>query len=193
MGLFDFSFRFDFWFDGLPASPRDDGSVRACVLRTGRGERALVQSITVSPTSGVHGDSWINHPHSAPGNQVALINWHVIQSLAKGDAQRAAMSGDNLQVDLDLSEDNLPVGTRLFVGTAILRVSELDHRPCLAFFQRFGAAGAKKVARANRRGLRGRGLLCSVEKAGEIRVGDSLRAERPVVPMLARAAASPGH
>ena len=193
MGLFDLSFRFDFWFDALPASPQEDGSVRACVLRTGRGQRARVKSIEVSPKAGVHGDSWIDHPHSAPGNQVALINWHVIQSLANGDAERAALSGDNLQVDLDLSEANLPVGTKLYAGTSILRGSELNHRPCLAFFQRFGAAGAKKVARANRRGLRGRGVLCSVEQAGVIRVGDRLRAERPVIPILVSATASPGH
>ncbi len=193
MGLFDLSFRFDFWFDSLPTSPANEGRVRACVLRTGPGRRERVERLEVSPQRAVHGDSWSTHPHAAPGNQVALINWHVVQSLAGDDAELAALSGDNLQVDLDLSEANLPVGTLLYVGTAQLLVSELVHRPCLSFVQRFGPLAAKKVARANRRGLRGRGVLCSVERAGVIQVGDAVRPERPVLPRVSARAVASGH
>ena len=89
------------------------------------------------------------------------------------------LSGDNLEVDLDLTEANLPVGTRLTIGSAQLEVSADPHRPCKKFHERYGASAVKKVARANKRGRRGRGLLASVLSAGEIRAGDVIRVERP--------------
>ncbi len=89
-----------------------------------------------------------------------------------------ALSGDNFQVDLDLSEENLPVGTELELGSAVLRVSALPHRPCLKFVKRFGLLAAKRIARANRIGLRGRGLLCEVLAAGAVRTGDEIVVRR---------------
>jgi hypothetical protein len=61
----------------------------------------------------------------------------------------------------------------------VLRVSPLAHRPCIKFVRRFGARAAKRVARANRRGLRGRGVLCTIERGGGVAVGDTIRVERP--------------
>ena len=177
MGL-DFSFRFDRWFDALPASPRDVGRVVRCVLRTGPGMRATPERVEVAPGEGVRGDAWKTHELSEPGNEVALVNAHVIASLAGGDAAQTALSGDNLQVDLDLSEENLPPGTRLAIGDAVLVVSPTPHRPCEKFVHRFGATAAKRVARANRRGRRGRGVLCTVERGGSIAVGDEIRVRR---------------
>jgi MOSC domain-containing protein YiiM len=191
--VLDFSFRFDPWFDGLPASPKQGGTVRRCVIRTGRGQRSLEPSVELSPERGVHGDSWIHHPHAAPGNQVALINVHLIDALAGGSAEKAALAGDNLHVDLDLSEANLPVGTRLKIGTTVLVVSGMLHRPCRSFIERFGAVAAKKVARATRRGLRGRGVLCSIERGGVVQVGDAIGVERPVMRQALHEQPSPGH
>ena len=176
----DLSFRFDRWFDRLPRSPRDTGRVERCVLRTGPGRRETPEALQVVAGKGVVGDTWGAHEWDADGNQVALINIHVIRSLCDGDADRTALSGDNLQVDLDLSEENLPVGTRLAIGAeVVLVVSPVLHRPCRHFHERFGASGAKKVARANRRGLRGRGVLCSVERGGRLHVGDEIAVLRP--------------
>jgi MOSC domain-containing protein YiiM len=176
----DLSWRFDGWIDALPHSPRDSGRVERCVVRTGPGQRALPDAIELIAGAGVQGDSWSKHPHAQEGNQVALINVHLVRALSDGDAQRSALSGDNLQVDLDLSEENLPVGTRLAIGAqTVLVVSAMPHRPCRHFHERFGASAAKKVARANKRGLRGRGVLCSVERGGTIRIGDPIRVERP--------------
>jgi MOSC domain-containing protein YiiM len=103
---------------------------------------------------------------------------HVLRSLCDGDPERMALSGDNLQVDLDLSERNLPVGTRLMIGDALLEISPEPHRPCRSFHGRFGATGAKKVARANKTGHRGRGVLCRVLRAGTIIVGDRIELDR---------------
>jgi MOSC domain-containing protein YiiM len=104
---------------------------------------------------------------------------HVIDSLCDGDAQRAALCGDNLHVDLDLCEANLPAGTTLTIGDVVLEVSNDPHRPCKQFVARFGATGAKKVARANRVGRRGRGLLARVVSGGTIRAGDTIHVKRP--------------
>jgi len=177
---FDLSWRFDRWFDHLPRSPRDTGRVERCVVRTGPGRRDAPEQIELAPGRGVAGDTWPVHAHSVPESEVSLVNVHVIRSLCEGDEQRTPLSGDNLQVDLDLSEENLPAGTRLAVGEqVVLLVSPFPHRPCRSFVGRFGATAAKKVARANRRGLRGRGVLCTVERGGTVRRGDPIRVERP--------------
>jgi MOSC domain-containing protein YiiM len=179
----DLSWRFDGWIDGLPKSPRDTGWVERCVVRTGPGQRSLPGEIELVPGRGVQGDAWGKDKDATPDNQVALINFHLVQALSEGDAQRSALSGDNLQVDLDLSEANLPVGTRLSIGAqTVLVVSPAPHRPCRHFHERYGATAAKRVARANRRGLRGRGVLCTIERGGTIRVGDPIRVERPSSP-----------
>lgn len=175
----DFTFRFDRWFEKLAPSPRDTGRVEHCVVRPKNGERLMPAQIRVSPDAGIEGDRWITDEHRGPGNQVSLINVHVLRSLAGGDAARMALSGDNLIVDLDLSEANLPVGTRLSIGRALLEISPDSHRPCHLFHARFGAEGAKKVRRANRVGRRGRGVLARIVREGTIAIGDAILVERP--------------
>lgn len=178
----DLSFRHDLWWRRLPASPDDGGAVARIVQRprgAAPGARAILARARVTPEDGLVGDRWVDAPERSLDNQVSLVNSRVALALAAGDAQRAAETGDNLHVDLCLAEENLPVGTRLHVGGAVLEVSPQPHRPCRKFHQRFGATAAQRVARANRRGLRGRGLLCRVVQAGEISLGDAIRVERP--------------
>ena len=177
----DFSWRFDLWFARLTPSPKNEGCVEGLVVRPSgapHGTRVRPEEVELSPEEGVVGDSWRTHPDHSANNQVSLINIHVLDSLAGSDPERRALSGDNLQVDLDLSEENLPVGTRLSIGEAMLEISPKPHRPCRHFVARFGATAAKKVARAGRLGRRGRGVLCRVVEGGRIRVGDKIRVER---------------
>lgn len=172
--MIDLSWRFDAWFNALPRSPKERGSVHALVLRTGPGQRATPEQVELVAGGGVVGDAWKTHAHSEPGNEVALMNVHVLRAVCEGDESRMALAGDNLLVDLDLSEANLPPGTLLEIGSAVLRISESPHRPCKKFVERFGATAAKRVARANRIGRRGRGVLCTVERAGCVRRGDAI-------------------
>lgn len=150
-----------------------------CVVRPSAGVRRAQDAIELTIEAGVVGDRWSTDPHGRPGNQVSLINVHVIDSLSDGDAERARTSGDNLHVDLDLTEANLPVGTTLTIGEVVLEVSSEPHRPCKLFHQRFGATGVKKVARANRMARRGRGVLTRVAHGGTIKVGDVIYVKRP--------------
>lgn len=187
----DLSFRFDLWWFGLRRSPREKGHVVALVIRPAMGERKELDAIEVNPEQGVVGDRWSADPDTMRGSQVSLINTHVIRSLARGHAPAAA-AGDNLEVDLCLSEENLPPGTRLEIGDAVLEVSREPHRPCAKFVERYGPTAAKKVARANRCGRRGRGLMTSVLRAGVIRVGDPIVVRRLIETPERAEATAPG-
>ncbi len=177
----DLTFRFDLWYLGLTASPKDVGSLRGIVIRPpelGSGGRKILESAELTPEVGLVGDRWATDEKALGQDQVSLINIHVLESLAGKDPEKKAQSGDNLHVDLDLSEENLPVGTRLEVGSVVLEVSPQPHTPCLLFHERFGPSGVKKVTRANKKGRRGRGVLCMVVQRGELRVGDEVRVIR---------------
>ena len=173
----DLSFRHDLWWALLPRSPRDGGRVELCVVRPAHGERQIVESLQLTPGRGATGDHWHEDPERSPGSEVALINAHVARAVAR-DRDHPGHTGDNLHVDLDLSELNLPVGTRLALGDVVLEVSADIHRPCKSFHDRFGKLAAQRVARANRRGLRGRGVLCRVVAGGAITVGMPIRVLR---------------
>lgn len=147
-------------------------------MRPVHGERRLVETLEVSPGIGAVGDHWSTDRVRSPGAELALINAHVARSVAR-DRDHPGHTGDNLHVDLELSEENLPVGTRLELGDVILEVSKDVHRPCKSFHERFGKAAAQRVARANRRGLRGRGVLCRVVRGGHITVGAEIVVTRP--------------
>jgi MOSC domain-containing protein YiiM len=181
----DLSFRHDFWLRRLPSSPKTLGRVERIVVRPRKGERTEPESVEVSPERGVHGDRWESDPHRRPGNQVSLMNVHVLHALIDGDARRFAPAGDNLVVDLDLSEANLPVGSLLTIDAVVLEVTPDPHRPCASFLERYGALAAKRVARGNRIGLRTRGVLACVVVGGTIRIGSAVHARRPGAACLA--------
>ena len=174
----DLSFRHDLWWSLLPRSPRDRGVVRGLVLRPPGepGRRRVVDELELDRERGVVGDKWSLEAEPLREAQVALINVQVLRRLARIAAPE--LTGDNLHVDLDLSEANLPPGTGLRIGDARLEVGRLPHRPCASLVERFGELAVKRIARANRRGLRGRGVLCSVSEPGRVRVGDAIVVER---------------
>jgi len=169
---------FEAWLEALPASPKDRGRVVRCVRRPRPGARELALAVEVDTVGGVVGDYW--KPRDASDlRQVSLINTHVLASFAGTDPERAALSGDNLEVDLDLSLANLPPGTRLAAGSALLAVLDRTYDPCGSFARRFGQEAKRLALAAMERGLRGRGVLCSVVRAGTIRAGDPIDVRRP--------------
>ena len=167
------------WHDSLTASPKDSGSVVHCVTRPADGERALPESLDISVESGIEGDLWNAKKDPERKAQVSLMNIHVVRSVAASeDPERLALSGDNLLVDLDVGTENLPVGTALEVGDLRMVVTDQPHLPCKLFRGRYGDDAVTCIAWSVKQGHRGRGVMCRVEAAGTVRVGDTIRVSR---------------
>ncbi len=92
-----------------------------------------------------------------------------------GPVHRWPLAGDQLYVDFDLSEDNLPAGTRLAVGEALIEVTAIPHTGCAKFIDRYGLAAQRWVNSQTGRRLRLRGINTRVVKPGTIRVGDRVK------------------
>ncbi|HEX2478253.1 MAG TPA: MOSC domain-containing protein [Geminicoccaceae bacterium] len=170
--------------NGLPEilrSPTDRGVLRAIVIRPETDARASLPQCELTPEGGVHGDNWAKgcwmslpdgRPH--PDVQVTLMNARAIALIARDEA-RWPLAGDNLFVDLDLSDDNLPPGTRLAVGSTLLEITEVPHKGCKKFAARFGADATRFVN--SREGLRLhlRGIYARIVERGVVAVGDPIQ------------------
>ena len=106
--------------------------------------------------------------------QLTVMSTRVIDLLT-GDRTAWPLAGDQLYVDMDLSLENLPAGTRLAVGEAIVEVSAQPHTGCDKFVARFGLDAMKFVNSPLGRRLNLRGINAVVIQEGDIRVGDIVR------------------
>ena len=156
----------------LPAAPSDQGRVVVMVARREGGVRATPQSAELTAAGGMPGDAWSRKTPEKVEAQLAVIEGRVAQLIANG--QPLSLSGDNLVLDLDLSADNLPVGSRLAAGKLLLEVTPKPHNGCRKFRARFGADALRFVARPETRHLNLRGIYLRVIEAGTLRVGDTL-------------------
>jgi MOSC domain-containing protein YiiM len=159
-------------------SPADKGVLKAIVIRPATEERASLTECEISPELGVHGDNWAKgcwmslpdgRPH--PAVQIAIMNARTIDLIAQ-DEDRWSLAGDNLYVDLDLSNENLPCGQQLCVGSATVEITGVAHNGCNKFIQRFGADAVKFVNSELGKALHLRGIYAKVVQAGVIQVGD---------------------
>jgi hypothetical protein len=164
--------------DEINRSPKDEGVLEMIVRRPKVGEREILQDGRLDLIEGLAGDSWKirsskrtadGTPH--PDMQLNLMNSRVVQLLAQ-DKGRWHLAGDQLYVDLDLSEANLPAGTRLAIGSAVIEVTAEPHTGCSKFVERFGLDAMKFVNARERRDLHLRGINARVVTPGTIRVGD---------------------
>jgi MOSC domain-containing protein YiiM len=163
------------------AAPRDEGRVEMIVRRPRVDGREVLEEGLLDPQQGLVGDGWSaratsrtadRSPH--PDMQIALMSARVIDQIA-GSRERWALAGDQLFVDLDLSAGNLPAGTRLAVGEALLEVTAQPHTGCRKFVDRFGDDALALVNDRDRRPLRLRGIYARVVRGGRVRRGDLLR------------------
>jgi hypothetical protein len=154
-------------------SPPDEGVVEMVVRRPVEDEREVVDEAEIAPGIGVAGDRWHDQAARSPEAEVTLMNARCVDLLA-GDRARWPLAGDQLYVDLDLSEANLPPGTRLRVGSALLEVSEKPHRGCAKFSARFGDEALRFVNSPEGRAARLRGLNARVVEAGVVCTGDAV-------------------
>jgi hypothetical protein len=163
--------------DEIRRSPKDEGTLALIVCRPEQGDRVELAEATIDPALGVVGDNWrargsryTEDGSAEPGRQVTLMNVRVA-TLVAVDPARRALAGDQLYVDLDLSEANLPAGTRLQVGSAVLEVSPLPHTGCVKFIERFGADAGRWVNLGPGREVNARGINAEVVEGGTIAVG----------------------
>lgn len=169
----------DAW-EQLDKSPSDEGRVDLIVRRPEADQREAVQSARFSAARGLEGDDWLSRakrkdPDSepVPETQVTLMNSRVIQLLTD-EKSRWAESGDQLFVDLDISMDNLPAGTKLAIGGVILEIAVTPHTGCGKFARRFGAPARKWVMSDAGKNQRLRGVYARVIQDGVITVGDRI-------------------
>jgi len=159
--------------NAVKASPKDVGTLKLIVLRLPGEQRRTPTQAALSTQNGVEGDRWSLKSEPNPLSQVSVMNARFLEAIA-GDAERMNLAGDNLIVDLDLSESNLPVGTRLRIGETVIEVTSLPHTACKKFHGRYGREAMELANSTKGRALRLRGLYARVARGGEVHVGDSV-------------------
>lgn len=167
--------------EGLPVilqSPKDHGTLKAIVVRPDENQRITPAECHLSPELGLEGDSWAKgcwlslpdgSPH--PDAQVTIMNARTIELIAQRES-RWSLAGDNLYIDLDLSDENLPCGQRLSIGSALLEVVDRPHTGCSKFAQRFGQDATRFVNSPEGTRLHLRGIYAKIMEAGRVKVGD---------------------
>ncbi len=160
-------------------SPADNGVLEMIVCRPDVDRRQMLFEAEIDPAQGLHGDSWLTRGDyrggpAHPDSQINIMNSRVISLLAQ-DRERWQLAGDQLYVDFDLSEENLPVGSQLAIGSAVLEVTAEPHTGCQKFAQRYGPDATRFVNSPEGKRLHLRGINARVIQAGTVRTGDSIR------------------
>jgi hypothetical protein len=163
--------------DDVRAAPAGEGRVELIVRRPEVDAREIVEEATLDADGGLVGDNWDVKPSLKTGApnpeaQITVMNARVTALVAGEDRERWALAGDQLFVDLDLSYRNLPPGTRLQVGEAVIEVTDEPHRGCGKFSSRFGVDALKFVNSAVGRELNMRGINTTIVSGGVVRTGD---------------------
>jgi MOSC domain-containing protein YiiM len=157
---------------GLEAFPRerqDMGRVFFLMRRGENGRRESLKEALLEPAMGVPGDAWGRDAHRRQDMQIAVMQRNVVELIANG--QPLALFGDCLMLELDLSTDNLPAGSQLWVGDALLEVTAMPHNGCQKFRSRFGQDALRFVSMRELRHRNLRGIYMRVLKAGIVKVG----------------------
>ena len=162
--------------DEIRRSPRESGIVELIVRRPAENEREVLEEGMLDLDEGLVGDAWGlgsggRTPH--PDRQLNVMNARVIALLAM-ERDRWPLAGDQLYVDFDLSVDNLPPGTRLAIGSAVIEITAPPHRGCAKFRERFGDAALRFVNSPVGIELNLRGVNAKVVQPGLVRQGDSV-------------------
>jgi hypothetical protein len=164
--------------DEIRKAPKDAGVLELIVRRPQVEAREVLKEGVLDLTVGLIGDCWSTRGNSKtpdgsanPEMQINIMNSRVIALVAQ-DRDRWPLAGDQLYLDMDLSADNLPAGTRLALGSAVIEVTAPPHTGCHKFVSRFGLEAMKFVNSSVGQQLRLRGLNARVVGPGVIRVGD---------------------
>ena len=167
--------------DHLREAPKDDGVLQLIVCRPQVDKREEMDQAELDPVKGLIGDNWIVRPSSKtpdgsphPEMQINIMNVRVTALVAQ-ERERWSLAGDQLYIDMDLSKENLPAGSRIQVGSAVLEVSPLPHTGCAKFVSRFGVDAMKFVNSEVGKELCLRGINAKVVQAGTVKVGQTAK------------------
>lgn len=167
--------------DHILESPKDDGVVELIVRRPRTEEREVLVEAVLDLELGLAGDNWIERGSSRtpdgsahPEMQLNIMNSRVI-ALVAHEPERWPLAGDQFFVNMDLSAQNLPSGTQLEIGSAIIEVTPPPHTGCKKFVARFGLEAMKFVNSELGRELHLRGINARVVRGGVVRQGDLVR------------------
>jgi MOSC domain-containing protein YiiM len=165
-------------FDFIRQSPRESSTVDMIVTRPAEGVRETPAEARLDVVEGLLGDSWLARGSSRtpdkranPNAQITIMNSRAIAAVA-GSKDRWPLAGDQIFVDLDLSTDNLPAGSRLQIGDAVIEITADPHTGCAKFKARFGEDALAFVNSIEGRALRLRGANAKIITGGLVRVGD---------------------
>ncbi|MDH5475593.1 MAG: hypothetical protein OEX22_07895 [Cyclobacteriaceae bacterium] len=164
---------------GLPEvlnSPINNGTLEMIVIRPEVEEREVLNNGVLNIEEGLVGDNWKKRTGETTekDTQITIMNARLIALLAQ-EKKRWALAGDQLYVDLDLSEDNVPEGTQIAIGEeAVVVVTAVPHLGCRKFIERFGKDAMIFVNSEIGKALHLRGIYAKVIKPGKIKKGDAV-------------------
>jgi hypothetical protein len=154
-------------------SPKDNGTLNLIVRRPREDAREVLETGELDIEKGLVGDDWLTDD----GNfltQLAIMNSRIIDLLSQ-DTERWRLAGDQLFIDLNLTDENLPAGTRLKIGSAVIEVTPQPHNGCKKFVARFGLDAMKFVNSPLGKQYHLRGIYARVVQSGTIRRGDVIK------------------
>lgn len=167
--------------DHIRLSPKDEGALELIVCRPEVDQRTVMDEAELNTSVGLVGDTWSLRPSSKtadgsphPEMQINIMNVRSVALVAQ-ERERWPLAGDQLFLDLDLSKTNLPAGSKIAIGDAILEVTAPPHTGCMKFVARFGADAMKFVNSAVGKELCLRGINAKVVQSGTVRVGQVAR------------------
>lgn len=159
-------------------SPMNNGELKMIVCRPEKGEREVLDRGELDLELGLVGDNWKTRGSSRtddgfghPDMQITIMNARAIKLIAV-EKERWPLAGDQLYIDINLSDENLPTGSRLKIGTAVVEVTAIPHTGCRAFTDRFGVEAVKFVNTGEGKELHLRGINTKVVIPGVVKVGD---------------------
>ena len=167
--------------DHIRQAPKQEGILQMIVTRPDVDQRDVLEEGQIDEKTGLIGDNWNVRPSSRtpdgsphPDKQLNIMNARAIALIAQTE-DRWALAGDQLYIDFDISDENLPAGSQLAIGEAIIEVTPIPHNGCKKFTQRFGIDAVKFVNSPVGKQLHLRGINAKVIRGGTIRKGDTVK------------------